>query len=411
MGNSVSNVIKTIYSDEKLEKTDWANVDETTVKIENKGTGNDLLIFNLKKTQAIVGNIESIVYINNNVKLLPENVVFKSDSVAPSAPVPPPPPPSEPAPPSPPEPEMVQQPPPPPSEPPTEPAPPPEQEIVEPETQIVEETKTEEVMPEKELNEEPKEKEPIRENEVKEIKGGVTKAAMLIKMGTFYAENDNAQVTLCAPYSSSIEQVQINPYESWNIIKSGLLAYTKDLTVTGTQGNINNIFEINKNGIVFTQVKNDSDVAELIWLNGFGTIQYQKIETDSDTFTIPIDKLLAVKYNTPYTIKKEGGEIFITFGGGSEFYTHSKNGLSYYVYSKNYLLETLDEGFTLQVKKIESRPAQEPRGLPASSDEFVAVGGMKIGGKGRKLFKNEKKLIRELEDPNAQYENIMKFIS
>lgn len=227
---------------------------------------------------------------------------------------------------------------------------------------------------------------PPSEGEAPEQKGG---APVKLNYGTISSKQDTQEVTISPPIIADIKQEMIKPGDSLYVIKSGLLAYTYGLNVdiNSLTSDVSNIYEYTSDkGLVFIEITNKTDLTEYVWIYGFGNIEEY---TDKK---IPIEKIVAIKEKR-YTIERKGENIWISVPDGNTVYTHSKSAMSLYINSKAALLGQVPEG-----KK------DFPIAVPQPAQTVEPVKG------GRRMFRNERRQIQKLNDPEETYKDLMKFI-
>lgn len=219
---------------------------------------------------------------------------------------------------------------------------------------------------------------------VEEKKGG---APVKLNYGTIRSKENSGEVTISPPIIADIKQVTIEPGKSFYVIKSSLLAYTFGLEVTGLTSDVTNIYEYTSDkGIAFIEITNKTKLPEYVWIYGFGNIE------EYNSKKIPIEKLVAIKEKR-YTIERQGENIWISVPQGNTVYTHSKSGMSLYMNSKTTLLGQVTES-----KK------DFPIAVPQTAQTVEPVKG------GRRMFRNERRQIQKLNDPEETYKDLMKFI-
>lgn len=431
-----------------LESTDWSSYDNLSkINIDKAGSGNDTLIITLSERQAIVGNYDYLVYTNSNIKLLSDNVTFEKGNGSAAAAAAPalaavgaanvatfPPIPEEAE-----------------AEAPEEEAAPSEEEEyhAEPPPSDEEEDHSDALSDEEEEHAEPPQPQPPIEEEPAlanaqpaaaspqqklaptavipppvlgtgqfaapaNTKPAVTTggaaatgalAVIQIPMVTFYAARDNAKVCLCPSIGSEITQIDIGSGDSWNVIHSGILAYTKELTVSNI-GEWNALYEIDKRaagaGILFTKITNTSDMHQLMWLTGYGAIEHI-ILTEGEDMSVNVTRLLAHKCAT-YKIERKNNIVFIGLTGPCEFYIHSKDGAQYgsvvsaYINSKQQLLDSIPANFNAEVGAV--APS-----LPLSGGRRGGASRQGADYGKRRPFKNE---MAQSQDVGKHFDDLMK---
>lgn len=343
----VKEVQPTTIQNVSIEKTDW---DVNNFKIED-----DSLEITLNKNQAIVANVDSIVYMNDKIDILPlninpnyvEGVKKPVEAAAEGATLP----------------EGV--------------------------TEAVEGATLPEGVPEAAAEGVPVAEMALEaEGASPQVGGGFP---VKINMQTIYSHDDQGDIKFSSPIVGQIKQIDVKQGESLYVIKSGLFGYTYQLKVDGFTPDINSIYEYNvQKGLNFINITNPQELTEYVWIYGFGKVEEHTVEAGS-VLKIPIEKLLAIKNTLKYSIERKGENVFIYFTGPITFYTHSKSAMGLYTNSKTVLLSQLPEG-----KK--DYPIEIPKPVA------VATKG------GRRMFRNERKQIERQNDPIKAYDDLMKFI-